>query len=42
MVHSKVAAWPKVHDDKATVICAGKVYGVVHMKQIPDPIVSFA
>lgn len=23
----KISAWPEIHDDRATVVCAGRVYG---------------
>ena len=38
----KVAAWPHTHDDRAVVICAGKVFGVTVLEQIPARIVSFS
>jgi len=30
---NKVEAWPTVHDDKAVVICAGKIIGATRMTQ---------
>lgn len=30
----KVEAWPEVHDDKAVVICAGKVHGVTFVSNV--------
>jgi hypothetical protein len=38
----KVKAWPLVHDDRAVVICAGKVHGVVKMAAIPEQLINFA
>ena len=30
---SKVEAWPEIHDDRAVVVCAGKVYGATEVAE---------
>jgi hypothetical protein len=39
---TKVEAWPLVHDDRNTVICAGKAFGVIHQEAVPESYLNFA